>query len=224
MCNTRRSREGFTLIELLVVIAIIAILAAILFPILAAAKERGRHGACQGNLRQLAEAMLLYTQDHNECWPGSAGYTRSTEPYTRNRALYKCPSDARTAEPTDDADLGKDRVSYLCNSELYRKCDGTGCRLRTLRMSMIRSSTAFIVLVDDSYGDGSESACWGCPHEDYSFYKANQAGRHGGGDNYSFGDGHVRWIRSHGIPEKAVTYLGATWDPEVRPYGTKVLE
>lgn len=214
---------GFTLIELLVVVAIIAILAAILFPVVAAAKEKGRQSACQGNLRQLAAGMLLYVQDHDECWPGSTCYTRATERYTKSRRLYKCPSDARTAEPADDFGLGSERVSYMCNSELYRKCDGIGCMLRTLRMSGIVSTTAFLILVDDSSGDGAYQACWGCPHADYSFYRANQAGRHNGGDVYTFADGHVKWIRSTGIPEEAVTYLGVTWDPEVKPYGTKTL-
>jgi len=211
-------REGFTVVELLVVVAIIAIVAAILFPVLVAVKDRGRQSACQSNLRQLTSAMLLYVQDNSECWPGPDRYTQSTLTYTRNRGLYKCPSDARTAEPIDDGGLGKDRVSYMCNSELYRKCDAAGCVMRTLKMSGVVCSTAFILLVDDSSGDGSMNACWGSPHQDYSFYRQNQAGRHAGGDNYAFADGHAKWLRSAGIPETAVTYLGVTWDPEVRPH------
>ena len=62
----RNSRFGFTLIELLVVIAIIAILAAILFPVFAQAREKARQASCVSNLKQIGLAMLQYTQDYDE--------------------------------------------------------------------------------------------------------------------------------------------------------------
>ena len=62
-------RKGFTLIELLVVIAIIAILAAILFPVFARAREKARQASCQSNLKQLTLAMLMYVQDYDEKFP-----------------------------------------------------------------------------------------------------------------------------------------------------------
>jgi prepilin-type N-terminal cleavage/methylation domain-containing protein len=61
--------NGFTLIELLVVIAIIAILAAILFPVFAAAREKARQTACSSNLKQLGLAFVQYTQDYDEQYP-----------------------------------------------------------------------------------------------------------------------------------------------------------
>lgn len=64
-----RQRPGFTLIELLVVIAIIALLAAILFPVFASVREKGRQTACANNLKQLGAAFLLYTQDWDQCFP-----------------------------------------------------------------------------------------------------------------------------------------------------------
>ncbi|MGO8674058.1 MAG: DUF1559 domain-containing protein [Capsulimonadaceae bacterium] len=67
-----RTRRGFTLIELLVVIAIIAILAAILFPVFAKARERARQIACASNLHQLGLAMMQYTQDFDEHVPSSS--------------------------------------------------------------------------------------------------------------------------------------------------------
>lgn len=207
---------GFTLIELLVVIAIIAILAAILFPVIAAAKERGRQGACQGNLRQFGYAFQLYVEDNNECWPGSC-CTRRLERYMRNRAVARCPSDCRTLPPTDDLGKGAERVSYMCNSELFQKCSGGACVPRTLRTGLIRKATAFIVLADDSSGDGSAEACWGNPHCYFAFVRVNQAGRHCGGDNYSFADNHVKWISSPNVDDDTVTYSGITWDPAVRP-------
>src|SRR5438132_1016619 len=62
-------RRGFTLIELLVVEAIIAILAAILFPVFAAAREMARKSACISNLKQIGHAYSLYLQDHDEQFP-----------------------------------------------------------------------------------------------------------------------------------------------------------
>src|SRR5438445_3527364 len=64
-----RKRRGFTLIELLVVVAIIAILAAIMFPVFAAAREMARQSACISNLKQIGHAYSLYVQDYNEQFP-----------------------------------------------------------------------------------------------------------------------------------------------------------
>ncbi len=99
-------RTGFTLIELLVVIAIIAILAAILFPVFARARERARQTSCLSNVRQLSLAMIMYVQDHNERFhlsqytlpdtaPESAWF-RAIMPYVRNEQLFICPSDGET--------------------------------------------------------------------------------------------------------------------------------
>ena len=63
------SRSGFTLIELLVVIAIIAILAAILFPVFAQAREKARQTSCLSNSKQLGLGLLMYVQDYDETWP-----------------------------------------------------------------------------------------------------------------------------------------------------------
>jgi len=71
MCTTNNKKIGFTLIELLVVIAIIAILAAILFPVFARAREKARHSTCTSNLRQVGASMLIYAQDHEENIPNT---------------------------------------------------------------------------------------------------------------------------------------------------------
>ena len=68
-----RCRRGFTLIELLVVIAIIAILAAILFPVFAQAREAARKATCLSNLKQIGEAVMMYTQDFDEIYPINDG-------------------------------------------------------------------------------------------------------------------------------------------------------
>lgn len=96
-------RRGFTLIELLVVIAIIAILAAILFPVFARAREKARQASCQSNLKQIALGFLMYVNDADEklpvwapwCW-GYAGRGRpwwaQIEPYIKNKQIFACPS------------------------------------------------------------------------------------------------------------------------------------
>jgi prepilin-type N-terminal cleavage/methylation domain-containing protein/prepilin-type processing-associated H-X9-DG protein len=89
MLNTHRSQSirkmtGFTLIELLVVIAIIAILAAILFPVFARARENARRASCQSNLKQIGLGVMQYTQDYDEKMPPTA--TSNTTPYPTNDA------------------------------------------------------------------------------------------------------------------------------------------
>jgi len=89
-----RKRRGFTLIELLVVIAIIAILAAILFPVFAQAREKARQAQCISNMKNLATAVMLYTQDYDERYPSVHWgiYLVLVQPYIRNRATWQCPS------------------------------------------------------------------------------------------------------------------------------------
>src|SRR5688500_9143161 len=75
MTNTGKFRRAFTLVELLVVIAIIAILAAILFPVFAQAREKARAAACLSNLKQLGLATAMYAQDHDELLPYGHSFT-----------------------------------------------------------------------------------------------------------------------------------------------------
>ena len=97
-----KRQDGFTLIELLVVIAIIAILAAILFPVFARAREKARQASCQSNLKQAILAGLMYAQDYDERLCPHSLNPASTEgypmwydllqPYVKNQQLQQCPS------------------------------------------------------------------------------------------------------------------------------------
>jgi prepilin-type N-terminal cleavage/methylation domain-containing protein/prepilin-type processing-associated H-X9-DG protein len=106
--SVHRSRSGFTLIELLVVIAIIAILAAILFPVFAQARDKARQATCQSNLRQYATATLMYVQDYDETFP-MASYLGGTciatfywavQPYVKNDGITQCPSEPQAMDMT----------------------------------------------------------------------------------------------------------------------------
>ena len=97
-------RKGFTLIELLVVIAIIAILAAILFPVFAKAREKARQTSCLSNEKQIGTAIMMYVEDYDEMMPGfkhflvpgnsntrGEGWYDVMEPYTKNEQIGRCP-------------------------------------------------------------------------------------------------------------------------------------
>ena len=93
-------RQAFTLIELLVVIAIIAVLAAILFPVFAQARDKARQASCLSNTRQIGSAVMMYAQDHDEGLPpwwtstptGYAYWHVHLKPYVKNLQVFICPS------------------------------------------------------------------------------------------------------------------------------------
>jgi len=85
-------QRGFTLIELLVVIAIIAILAAILFPVFAKAREKARQASCLSNLKQMGIAFLMYTSDYDEMFPPNPEWKGRVQPYIRTVEINRCPS------------------------------------------------------------------------------------------------------------------------------------
>jgi len=127
------ARSAFTLIELLVVIAIIAILAAILFPVFAQAREKARQAACLSNTRQLALGVMQYAQDYDETLP-VAGVNAQLRgrwqgqiyPYVKNADVFTCPNAASNRwVPPAAGQLGtNDRGGYGWNFALF--ADGTG--------------------------------------------------------------------------------------------------
>lgn len=112
-------KKAFTLIELLVVIAVIAILAAILFPVFAQAREKARQTSCLSNVKQLGLAYMMYLQDYDERFPPHVtertaptgtgtdqvsrapfSYKTKLDPYVKNQQVYKCPSAPAWPAPT----------------------------------------------------------------------------------------------------------------------------
>ncbi len=125
----RRSTSAFTLIELLVVIAIIAILAAILFPVFAQAREKARQTSCLSNVKQMGLGLLQYTQDYDELLPLATNesnpdnpaiaptrlydvtWIRATEPYIKNTQIFVCPSTRARNEP-DSTPVPAEALTY----------------------------------------------------------------------------------------------------------------
>ena len=138
--STLRRRSGFTLIELLVVIAIIAILAAILFPVFARAREKARQTSCLSNLKQLGLGVMMYVQDYDEqfiggktymaqedlpaCykWPAT-GWICFVQPYVKNWQIGVCPNRAGLRQTGYDHS-GNNPYYYGCGYALNLSCVG----------------------------------------------------------------------------------------------------
>ena len=122
-------KKGFTLIELLVVIAIIAILAAILFPVFAQAREKARATSCLSNEKQIGLAFVQYTQDFDEYYPSTAqygtGWLHTIYPYVKSYGVFQCPDDTFPL-PTSYITLPADtiKVSYTANSYIMSTNNG----------------------------------------------------------------------------------------------------
>ncbi len=195
-------RNGFTLIELLVVIAIIAILAAILFPVFARAREKARQASCQSNVKQLALSFMMYAQDYDERMPWSSLAYESTSikwwdlifPYVKNAQVYACPS--------WDLSGVSGNVSYNYNSNVGTYNGAGGVPLADIVYP------AQTVLTNELNGTcpkqlGSTSlCCWAMrlwPDADI-YYWGEWTLPHNEGCNLSFCDGHVKWYKMLGRP------------------------
>ncbi|MBC8137659.1 MAG: DUF1559 domain-containing protein [Fibrella sp.] len=132
--NSKKRTNGFTLIELLVVIAIIAILAAILFPVFAQAREKARQTSCLSNQKQIGLGMLQYLQDFDETFPrawyisnGPSNATRykwidGLATYVKSEAIFTCPSD--DANKPYKFQNGTNYGSYAMNATYWAGTDG----------------------------------------------------------------------------------------------------
>ena len=207
-CHTPSVRRAFTLIELLVVIAIIAILAAILFPVLASAKASGKRAACLSQQRQVGIALTMYRDDSdgmnfafshavdpsrlNPTTP--LGATRENrwwnqiQPYLKNLAILASPSDpGRKPHPLEDGLMGRPLVprSYVAN----RAAEGLA------ESAVERSADVVLVTIKDAAYDDS----WFEPPK--NLYAKSPGlppvlalGLQDNGVNMTYFDGHAKWM------------------------------
>jgi prepilin-type N-terminal cleavage/methylation domain-containing protein/prepilin-type processing-associated H-X9-DG protein len=188
------SRKGFTLIELLVVIAIIAILAAILFPVFARAREKARQASCQSNLKQLELGMHMYAQDYDEmwarhgctwwapptAWPGEHCYAAQIYPYIKNTQIFRCPSFSSGVTP------GGNGNSYGNNLCVFGRT--------SVAMASILKPAELIHLSDSQAGYCSAAVGAGnCP---LNVQLVPASTRHNDGADVAYVDGHVKWHKS----------------------------
>lgn len=215
-CRRPGSRAGFTLIELLVVIAIIAILAAILFPVFAQAREKARQITCLSNTKQLSLAVQMYTQDYDETLPPSNlltdngtmiwNFNHLLLAYTRNEKMHVCPSDLRPLPPHTGGrrTIKEFPVSYVANYNVLVGYPGTPRMLAALP-EPTDTIAAAETKRNDRCGSGFNGNFQGfaCNRAWSAAQAMAQNGcgcriqhtRHNGGSNYVFVDGHARWLR-----------------------------
>ena len=188
--RTPNSR-GFTLIELLVVIAIIAILAAILFPVFARAREKARQTTCLSNIKQVALGHLMYVQDYDERFVPGLGYFNSDnlnppvsmwwymkiDPYVKNDQMFLCPS----ISDHTHAIAGGTAQNYVCdfamNTFIPRAALADVDQPAAVVLNCERANTYVRIYNPPSTSNAYHAMTW----------------KHNDGSNFSFVDGHAKW-------------------------------
>jgi prepilin-type processing-associated H-X9-DG protein len=191
----------------LVVIAIIAILAAILFPVFARARENARRASCQSNLKQIALGIFMYNQDYDEKLPpiyvsldGTAGYTdgitassdkgwaQSMQPYLKSTQIFQCPSETTTQYVDDATNKNAGYTDYWYNEVAAGSADAQF------------DAPSLTVLLGDGVGSTPEYySRGGCATDPCATAETGLANigpgahRHLTGANIAFADGHVKW-------------------------------
>ena len=154
MKHTFLRGNAFTLIELLVVIAIIAILAAILFPVFATARQKARDTACISNMKQIGLAVQQYVQDYDGMYPiyyaynsnpsagkvGHKGVELLLQPYSKSTQLFKCPNDIGGPTVQTDATYGCPAESTKSGS--YADCYGSSYKFSKATFSVIANESS----------------------------------------------------------------------------------
>jgi prepilin-type N-terminal cleavage/methylation domain-containing protein/prepilin-type processing-associated H-X9-DG protein len=213
-------RYGFTLIELLVVIAIIAILAAILFPVFAKAREKARQTSCLSNTRQIATASAMYVQDYDECYPMCLYLAMPRiwtfydvhVPYMKNSQILLCPSEPQRiglaelqALMPGGLTMGSDLtwVSYNGNYAVFE--DGPANALTGADHAVVK--LAELVRPAETYlmGDGEIEL-------QPNLFNSPVVAGHNSGFNVTLCDGHAKWVKAE---RQTTTYvdLGHTQRP-----------
>jgi len=215
------AKKGFTLIELLVVIAIIAILAAILFPAFARARENARRASCQSNLKQIGLGLLQYAQDYDETLPpgtidddapGNATYYDGVlwatliQPYVKSTQLFKCPSGK--ADEARGQSISATRNPGIYGNVWYGYSDIFAPGTSGLKLSKLVSPSKNIQVFDMSKNTGHPNNMKGTINDisltdvpgdpDPENYISH---RHLEGFNALFYDGHVKWKKQSEVSD-----------------------
>ncbi len=188
-------RKGFTLIELLVVIAIIAILAAILFPVFAKAREKARQISCLSNMKQTALAELMYCDDWAgmfSTWlsplqgpPGRLIFPDQLDPYIRNQDIWVCP----TVHPL--------KYAFFRNAGLYHYYyAGNPGPVALDKVARPAKVAMLWDVIPNRFVDMwmDHSPVWDCRPGQNGYSE-----RHHGGMNFNFADGHAKWVSAKPI-------------------------
>jgi prepilin-type N-terminal cleavage/methylation domain-containing protein/prepilin-type processing-associated H-X9-DG protein len=224
------SRRGFTLIELLVVIAIIAILAAVLFPVIMQAKERGRTAMCQAHEKELYAALMLYVDDYHGmlpymqflCWWIQGNWeVHLYDKYVRNDEIVICPQayyDEHFQEVRRQAyGYNQCLLSPLGSTYYGGKVQvhdvhipGSGRMMSDVRTPS-RTAVFFCTFANRKSPEDNKPRGFGWEARD-AINKARHPNRHSGGANYCFLDGHVVWRLPQGggfvVPIEGLDYDG----------------
>ena len=190
------TRRGLTLMELFVVIAIIAIIAAILLPVIARAREKARQSSCLSNVKQINLSVNMYVQDYDETMPlGVAGMPPGAiyltyellDPYIKNTQVWECPS---KTNPVNLSALGKRSIGYMFDVDTptpsgnYRLFAIPALGYIPCSLAQIQSP-AEVALMADAVGSVDATFTSTIVEDD----------RHNDGCNYGFADGHAKWDR-----------------------------
>ena len=207
-------KSAFTLIELLVVIAIIAILAAILFPVFARARENARRASCMSNLKQIGLGFMMYIQDYDEKFPRvTLGYIDSTtpgrenvplgwadalQPYIKSTQVFQCPSET-TGPNSNPVYNNWSYTDYWMNRRLSGEGQAVLASASTTILSGDGRSGTAIIYYDGCSINGNPSDVDCDDTTPYitmlTSYQYDCFGRHLDGANYAFADGHVKWLK-----------------------------
>ncbi len=242
------ARFAFTLIELLVVIAIIAVLAAILFPVFAQAREGARQTVCASNVRQIGLSVQMYLQDYDEtlpifyayntlsqqdgrrAWAGDAphkGVEVLLLPYTRDKAIFKCPDDAG-GPSLSDPDYGcPGRSTYhACYGSSYRFSKGTFTWVYNestqnnapFALTRIRPYAAF-VLPAETRIMRDEMMPWFGEQEKYGYLPGYYQRWHSRGAGIVFADSHAKFVTGGGAFDREVVCAEGGRSGDTAPEG-----